>query len=117
MASMTKAQLATAVIEHMGVVAAGQTPAAADQALVEAVVDRVFARLQALNLIAFAVSAIPEWAQQQMIDLVAKDAAPPFGPSSEQMILYGTNARRAELDLQRQLAGSQQATTVEREYY
>lgn len=117
MADMTKAQLATAVIEHMAVVSAGETPATADQALVEKIVDRVYNRLRPLGLAPFPVSAIPDWAQRQMIDIVARDAGPPFGVDNDYMMLFIENAKRSEFDLQRQIAGPQQDRTIEREYF
>lgn len=117
MADMTKAQLAAAVLEHMVVVAAGATPATADQTLAENHVDRAFDRLRALRLVPFPVSAIPNWAQQQMIDVVARTLAPAFGVASDRMLLFIENAKRSELDLQRQLSGPQQPRTIERDYY
>jgi hypothetical protein len=116
-ASMTKAQIASATLEHMGVIAAGATAATADQALVEAVVDRVYARMRALDLVPFPVSAIPEWAQRQLIDVIARDAGPAFGVPANAMLLFIENAKRSESDLQRQIAGTQQPRTIEREYF
>lgn len=111
MATITKAQLATRVLQRLTILAAGESPSAADSALVEARIDTAYARLRKLALLDFTSSilstAIPDWAQDSLEQFVAAEVAPHFGKAlnkeAEQMA-----ARR---ELQNQMAGRRHTRT------
>lgn len=117
MADIAKAALRNRVLEHLSVIAAGQTPATADQTLVDEAIDAAWSRLSAIgnNLVPFPTSAIPDWAQKQLRDIVAYDVAPAYG--RQDLPMLAESARRAEFDLGRQLSGRQQPRTARREYF
>ena len=111
MATITKAQLATRVLQRLTILAAGEAPSAADDALVQAKIDTAYARLRKQSLVDFTSStlstAIPEWAQDPLEQFVAAEVSPHFGKAlniaAEQMA-----ARR---ELQNQMAGHRHTRT------
>jgi len=117
MADMTKAQLATEVLRYLSVVAASQTPAAADQSLAEAEIDRAYLRLSKISLAPFDIGSIPGEAQQQLRDYVAFYLCPAFGLSLERRVDFERAQRRAEFDLNRQYSGRRGEDPVRATYY
>jgi hypothetical protein len=117
MANLTKAALRNRVLEHLGVLAAGETAAAADQTLVEEAIDAAHERLRKFGLAPFATSAIPSWAQIQLRDVVAGDVAQAYGMSGQRLIEFKQGAAEAERELARQVAGFKHPTAVKAKYY
>ena len=100
MATWTKAELAAKVLEYVGVVPAGQSAAAEDSTLVESVIDSVHDQLDSEQLVPFATSAIPTWAQWPLVKYLAVEVGPAFGkPFPEQLKM------RARQELERSSAG------------
>ena len=77
--ALTKADLRTAVLKRLGVLAVGETPSAEDAATVEATIDRVHAELQADGIAYWPVNATPDGVSEPFIYLIAAYIAPEFG--------------------------------------
>lgn len=71
MATKTKAQIATLVLESLGVKAAGVAASAEDSERVEDAIDSVHDQLRARGLAPFELATVPEWAQEPLADYVA----------------------------------------------
>lgn len=113
MADLTKAQLRSRVLEHLGVLAAGQSATAEDAALVDEAIDSAHERLRKFGLAPFATSAIPPWAQVPLRDYVAGDVGRAFG--------FGDNFKAgqvlAERELARQVAGYRHPVRIKADYF
>lgn len=105
MADLTRAQMSTRILEYLGVLGAGQSADANDDARVKEAIDSGHERLRKMGLAPFATTAIPEWAQIPFRDWVAYDVAGLFGLQGERLALVAQNRTRAERELSRQLAG------------
>ena len=77
--SITKATLRNNVLEHLGVLASGETANAADSATVEAMIDGVHAEMVTQEVAFWETSAIPDEVKLPLRDIVAKRAAKTFG--------------------------------------
>ena len=79
MAIWTEADLATKVLSYLGVKAQGQDPSADDLDLVTSAIDSIVDGVRPTGAITFALSAIPEWAQWPLVEMVASRVGPVFG--------------------------------------
>lgn len=79
MAAITKAQLATKVLEHLSVVPLGQAASPEHHNYVKVAIDSVYDQLQDSGLAPYGLSAIPDWAQLPMMKYVAVEVGPHFG--------------------------------------
>lgn len=79
MADLTKAQFRDRVLEHMGILAAGQSASAEDAEIVEEAIDSAHDQLRKFGLAPFATSAIPAWAQPGLRSYVCDLVGPTFG--------------------------------------
>lgn len=112
MATWTKAQLATKVLEYLGVVPAGQSASSEDSTLVQSVIDSVVDQLDSAELVPFSITAIPTWAQWPLVKYVAVEVGPAFGkPMPEQLKML---ARR---DMERAAAGYRHPIEGKTRYY
>ena len=117
MADIANAALRDRVLEHLGVLAAGETPAVVDQAWVEEAIDAAHDRLRKFGLAPFALAAIPSWAQIHLRDIVAGDVAQSYGMSGQRLIEFKQGAGVAERELARQVSGMKQPRRVEADYF
>jgi hypothetical protein len=117
MATLTKADLRARVLEHLGVLAAGQSAGAEDADLVDEAIDAAHARLRKFGLVPFATSAIPEWAQISLRDYVAADVAQSFGLGGPRLAEFKGAQRVAERDLARQVAGYRHPMRIVADYF
>lgn len=117
MADIAKAALRNRVLEHLGVLAAGETAATADQTWVDEAIDAAHERLRKFGLVPFATSAIPSWAQISFRDVVAGDVAQSYGMSGQRLLEFKEGARIGEMELARQVAGFKHPKRVEADYY
>ena len=108
MSTLTKAQLATWVLKHLAVLAAGESADAADSADVETAIDAVHSELRKEGLVPFATSAIPEWAQIPLRDFVALEVGPAFGRLQMSSQQRDAEERKLRARLARQVAGFKQ---------
>ena len=76
---MTKAELRRRILQHLGRLAATETPTSEDAAIVDEAIDSAHSRLEHLGVAPFETSAIPAWAQIPMRDYVSGDLAGTFG--------------------------------------
>lgn len=87
MAAITGTQLATRVLQHIGVIDSNETPTAADNTLVLAALDAVLSGLSVDQMNDGITSAsIPDWAQPMIRDLVAYEVAMSFGVPVDPML-------------------------------
>lgn len=117
MADINKAALRNRVLEHLNVIAAGQTPATADQTLVDELIDAAHARLRKGEVVPFPTSAIPDWAQTHLKHVVAYDAAPTYGITGQRLGELRSEATQGEYHLQRQVSGKKHPRTGRRLFY
>ena len=106
MATLTKAQLATWVLQHLAVLAAGESASAADSAHVEQAIDAVHAELRKEGLVPFATSAIEEWAQIPLRDFVALEVGHAFGRMQMTSTQRDQEQRKLRARFTRQLSGA-----------
>lgn len=106
MATLTRAEIADRALELIGVKVAGQAASAEDFSLAGEKADNVWAKLRKLRLAPFAISAVPEWAQTEMIALVGFECAPSFGIGGERLQMLLAQARSARTELSRQAAAT-----------
>ena len=93
--TMNLHELRQKVLEHLGVVALGETLSADDAKIIDEAAYGVHAALQGRNIAPFALDDIPIWAQLPLRDAVAFEVAHTFGIEPE---------RRAELGMLQQRA-------------
>ena len=117
MADIAKAALRNRVLEHLGVLAAGETAATADQTWVDESIDSAHERLRKLGLVPFPTSAIPSWAQNQLRDIVAGDVAQSYGKNGQELMELKQGAIVGERELARQVAGYKHNIRVKADYY
>lgn len=79
MATWAKTELAEKALIYLGVAQNGQSVSANDDALVQTVIDSVYAQARTFGIAPFPLSAIPEWAQWSLMKWVATEAGPAFG--------------------------------------
>jgi hypothetical protein len=104
-ADIAQAALGVRVLEHLGVLAAGATAAAADTTWVAEAVDAAHARLRARGLVPFPLTAIPSWAQIPLRDIAAADMAQSYGATGQRLLEFRQAAAVAEKELSRQVSG------------
>lgn len=117
MANLTRQQITDRALETLGIKAAGQSALAEDGNRGLEAFDAVYYRLRKEGLSPFATSAVPEWAQTQLINLIAWELAPGFGVSAGRSQLLAEAAQRATRDLERQVAGFRHPIPIKTDYY
>lgn len=116
MADIAKAALRQRVLEHLGVLAAGETPASADQTFVDEKIDAAHDALRKFGLVPFATSAIPSWAQDPLTIYVAALCGPAYGkPWGPDVVAF--MKRDAERELARQVSGYRHPLSVMADYF
>lgn len=117
MSDLTKAQLAAWVLEHLGIKSATDSADAADQARVEETIDVKHDQLRKRGLAPFATSAIEEWAQTPLRDIVAADVAQTFGISGQRLLEFKAAGKEGERELARQVAGFRHPMPIQADYF
>lgn len=117
MSTITKAQLATRVLQRLAVLAGGESPSAADLALVEARIDTAYTKLRGRRLLDFTSStlstAIPDWAQDPLEQYVAAEVAPHFG----KVVNKEAEQIAARRELANQLASHKPPLSITPDYF
>ena len=85
MATITRAQLADIVLEHIGAKAANQAADAADSVKATDTIDAVRAELTRDDVPEWAADSIPDWAVLPMRDIVSFELRNTFGLSGERL--------------------------------
>jgi len=104
MATWTKATLATRTLEHMGLIGEGQSASSEQQNRTEDLIDSIYPQLRKIGLAPFPTTAIPEYAQQPLIKIIAGDLAFRYGFSGQRLIEWVQGKEEGRRELQRQLA-------------
>ena len=113
MATLTKAEIRDRVLEHLGVLGAGQSASAEDAAVVEEAIDAAHDQLRKFGLAPYATTAVPEWAQPLLRDYVAGIVGHAFGFGDAHL---GGKAL-AEREMARQVALQKFPLRVKAQYY
>lgn len=117
MATLSRAQMVTRVLEAAGIVAAGQTPQTADSTLVGEIVDSCYERLRRLDIAPYAIATIPEWAQVPFRDYAAYDVAGAFGITGAELQGLAMRREAATRTMYVQAAGFKHPLRVKAEYF
>jgi len=80
------------VLSYLGAKAQGQNPSADDTDLVAGVIDSVVDGLKPTGSVFFALSAIPEWAQVPLTEMVAVKVGPHFGRPQQERVFNNARA-------------------------
>jgi hypothetical protein len=115
-ADIAKAALRNRVLEHLGVLAAGETAATADQTFVDEQIDAAHDELRKFGYVPFATSAIPSWAQIPLRDWVAAAVGQSYGKPWTDAEVEGRK-RIAEQRLARQVSGLKHNVRVKGHYF
>jgi len=105
MATLTKADIAGRVLEHLGVKPSRQAASAADTAVAEEAVQSAWARLRYELKAPFDVDEVPEWAWIPLRNFAARDLVDAFGITGERLQSILSSAMRADRDFAIQSAG------------
>lgn len=117
MAAWNRVTLRERILQHLGVVGAGQVPSSEDAEIVDEAIDIAFAKLRKMNLAPFAVDAVPEWAQDSMRDYVSYMVAGTFGVGPQKTAQLYQEQQLALASLRLQVASSLSAEPVRTWYY
>lgn len=117
MADLTKAALCNRVLEHLGVLAAGETAATADSTWAAEAYDAAYDRLRKLGYVPFLTNAIPSWAQIPVRNIVAADVAQSYGMSAQRLMEFKQAALEGERELAKQTAGFKHEVRIKAEYF
>jgi len=117
MATWTKAKLASRILEALGVVGESQTATAEQSARTQEVIDSVYDRLRPSGLVPFATSAVPEWAQQGFLKVIAADVAPRFGYAGARLAERVQLARVGKTELAEGVAGNAPPIPIKSDFY
>jgi hypothetical protein len=115
-ADITKAALRNRVLEHLGVLAAGETPATVDQTYVEEIIDAAHEELRKVGTALFATGAIPSWAQIGLRNWVVAECGPTYGKPWSQAEVEQRKAQ-AELQLARQARSKKNGRPTKAYFY
>jgi len=109
----TKAELATKVLQKLGIVAQGQSPDSADSVIVEDAYDSAYYYLRACHLVTWGgADEIPDGAVLPVRDFVASRVAEEFGKSRT----YDSE-RLAKHDLAALIAADNDGQATQTNYY
>ncbi len=117
MADMTKADLRSQVLYHLGVLAAGESATADDADVVDKAIDSVHEMLMARMRVDFLTSAIPEYAQIPLRDMVAFRVGRVFGKNGNRMQELRIDSQLALNELTGQLRYPKGQAVTEAEYF
>jgi hypothetical protein len=78
-ADINKAAMRNRILERLGVLAAGETPASADQTYVEEMIDAAHEELRKKGLAPYLTSAFPSWAQISFRNWCVAECGPAYG--------------------------------------
>jgi hypothetical protein len=115
-ADIAKAALRNRVLEHLGVLAAGETAASADQTLVDEAIDAAHDTLRSPGLVPFPTSAIPSWAQLPLRDWVAAAVGRSYGKSWSDAEIRAMKRIAAD-ELAKQVAGFKHNARIRGTYF
>lgn len=117
MATLTKVEMRTRILQHLGVLSADESANAADAAIVDEAIDAAAAKLRNLGLASFDTSAVPEYAQIGFRDYVAADVASIFGLDAQRRAEHEQRQALALQELRQQRELTWNSQPVEARYF
>lgn len=117
MADWTQADWANKTLVYLTVAPAGVTPPADDTNTATEVSQSVYEQMRKLGLAPFAVSAVPEWAQQPLKKILAYELAPEFGISGQRLAELQNGAAKGVKELRQQCAGYRHPIPAKARFY
>jgi hypothetical protein len=114
---MTQAEVAQRALQAIGIAPAGDSPSAEDSNRASEVVAAVYAMLRKERLINFAISAVPEWAQQALIHLTGLELCAEFGIGGERLQNVSLLAQKGRSDLSIQMMAMRQPAPTKVDYF
>lgn len=114
MADWTQSDLANRTLELLGIKAAGQSVASEDFSLANDTINGIYQELRRVDHAPFSLTAIPDWAQTPLRDMVAADLAPLYGLPLQQ---YAAKAQEGERRIRRQTSGQKQNITTKANFF
>ena len=117
MATKTRAEMISWVLENIGIKAATVTARDEDSTKAGRAIDALFERHRKDGLAPYATSAFPEWAQQPFVDLASRDLLPIYRIGGEMAKLIMAAAERGQMELHKQVAGVKHPRRVTATYY
>ena len=95
--TMTKAELATAVLRRLAVIGGNEAADASDLDVVTDAIDSIYPQLRKLGLAPFSVDSIDSWAERPMVKIVAAEIGPEFGHTDPMKNEFEAKKGRQEL--------------------
>lgn len=117
MADLTSAEVASRVLEMLGVNGAGQSPSSEDSNRAGEAIDSAYKRLRKVGLAPFLTSAVPDWAQTPLIAIVAADLLATFGVGGERGQLVRSEATQGMVELARYMQAKRHPVAIRARYY
>ena len=114
---MKLATLSTRILQHLGVLAAGESATAEDHQLVREALTGAHAQLATRGLVPFELDEIPEWAQLPLRDYVAYQLASSYGIMGERLQMLAAEHLRGLAELRVQMAAHASALPVRARYF
>lgn len=117
MATKTRAEMISFMLEHIGVRAANQSARAEDSTLAGTVLDSLHTRLRKEGLAPYATSAFPEWAQIPFAEVAGPELAPSFRIGGEAYAVLEQRAAHGYREMQRQTSGYRHPIPIKGSYF
>ena len=118
MATKTQAELVIDVLQHLGVLDMGQSATAEDEDIATKAIDSVYEQLRRRELAPYPLTAIPEWAQDLLRDVVAPKLCGHFGITGQQRSEFVADSNVALEEMYEQTSGKYdpRVVTVVKDY-
>lgn len=117
MAVWTATDLRNRVLERLNIKAKSQPATAEDALVVDDAYVSIYDQLRKLELMPFAIGAIPDWAQLPLVKYVAGQVAGEFGYRGARLQDKVLEAGSGLKELQQQNAGEKQPVPITAKYY
>ena len=117
MATWTAADLADAVLKHLGIVSAGQSAAAEDTAIVTSAYTSLHPQLRRHSLAPWGSGAIEEEYQEPLTKYVAGEVAIKFGFSGGRLAEFKAEGREGWRQMQEQASADRTNVPVRARYF
>lgn len=117
MATWTAAQLADAVLKHLGIVGAGQSAAAEDTAIVTSAYASIYPQLRRHSLAPWGSGAIEEEYQEPLAKYVAGEVAIKFGFSGARLAEFKADGMDGWREMQEQASADRTELPVRARFF
>ena len=117
MATKTRAEMITLLLERIGVKGGIEAAAAEDSALAGTVIDSLHDRLRKLGLASYATSAFPEWAQMPFVEIAGAECKVPFRLPAAMAQELESDRQHGMRETIRQMAGFRHPMPIVTDYF